>query len=47
MISSIIVLLIAWYFVPYRCNKADYEAKYHQKLRYIDTFNPKIWHKLH
>lgn len=46
-VISFIVILIVWYFVPYRINKADYEKKYNKKLRYIDTLNPKNWDKLH
>lgn len=46
MISTVIVILLAWYFM-YRINfKPKYEKKYNKKLRFRDSLNPKYWDKI-
>lgn len=45
MISGILVILIAWYFMYRIWFKPQYEEKYKKKLRFRDSLNPKYWDK--
>lgn len=45
MISGILVILIAWYFMYRTVFKPTYEKRYNKKLRFRDSLNPKYWDK--